>query len=750
MTRVIKPQISNSDNFAERQSDDQRSALKGGSHRDFTTPQGDTKISHIERLKQQQIASFASWGFSFALLNGKIPLEKGWQNKPHTAEVARRHGGNLGVLAGAPSRNIVWLDTDTDFPRLLATFSILKNSLISYRDNAPERGKVAIRVVDRCPISAKARRPGETQPFAELLSTGNQAAVIGTHPSGAEYRNNDRAPIEMTFAELADIWRAWTGEELTDTKAAKAKRPRTDAYVGDATKPTERAHSQNSLADRVREHWTVLEVLRHFGRLGELRSERNGEIRVLGNGGLLIQPKEDIFYSHTDRIGGDAITCWAWCTGLSRAPRGRRFVEMAHDMLRAKGIEIEHPAPATAQPAVNLAALQEFILTTDLAPYVPDELKAQRNGKPEYRTASTDRLVITRILQIMKSVGRTHDITINAYRVVRGVDTDGQTVQAKSHRTVEPVLKRHAWLFDAQPTEKANTWLVSIKVDINTFPPLAPVDTGTKGGNLITSTFLHWMNDDQFSGGTSRYQRQAARRATVDGTENAFHEYLDNLLPGLQSCGILVIDGLQNAGGSGSTSDELAQAYGLNKSLVAAVIRKLRDMGLVESHRQYKAPSIHFIEPAALETIRQRRREFRTYNGGLCRWERTLERAQSRAEKTACDLSAVGADTSQIERKIARFAEQRRTVRSQLYPQMDAAELNKWAYTPLYVPPTERKRAPAMPEPTTLAWYRLTELTGKALLNADEYGELQALDRVLGAGVGCRHGEVQIDRPAMW
>ena len=60
------------------------------------------------------------------------------------------------------------------------------------------------------------------------------------------------------------------------------------------------------------------------------------------------------------------------------------------------------------------------------------------------------------------------------------------------------------------------------------------------------------------------------------------------------------------------------------------------------------------------------------------------------------------------------------------------------------------KRAPAMPEPGALAWYRLTELTGKALLTADEYGELQALDRVLGAGVGCRHGEVQIDRPSMW
>ncbi|MBK8468012.1 MAG: hypothetical protein IPL32_19535 [Chloracidobacterium sp.] len=88
---------------------------------------------------------------------------------------------------------------------------------------------------------------------------------MGTHPSGALYQNNGRAPIEMTFVELADIWRAWTGEELTDTKADKAKRPATSQPIGDATtKPTERTHSQNSTADRVREHWTVLEVLCHF------------------------------------------------------------------------------------------------------------------------------------------------------------------------------------------------------------------------------------------------------------------------------------------------------------------------------------------------------------------------------------------------------------------------------------------------------------------------------------------------------
>jgi hypothetical protein len=56
------------------------------------------------------------------------------------------------------------------------------------------------------------------------------------------------------------------------------------------------------------------------------------------------------------------------------------------------------------------------------------------------------------------------------------------------------------------------------------------------------------------------------------------------------------------------------------------------------------------------------------------------------------------------------------------------------------------KRAPAMPEPGALAWYRLTELTGKQLLTADEYGELQALDKVLGAKVGSRHGQVDVRR----
>lgn len=57
-----------------------------------------------------------------------------------------------------------------------------------------------------------------------------------------------------------------------------------------------------------------------------------------------------------------------------------------------------------------------------------------------------------------------------------------------------------------------------------------------------------------------------------------------------------------------------------------------------------------------------------------------------------------------------------------------------------------KPQAPAMPEPGALAWYRLTELTGKALLTAYEYEELQQLDKALGAGVGGRHGVVEYDR----
>lgn len=95
----------------------------------------------------------------------------------------------------------------------------------------------------------------------------------------------------------------------------------------------------------------------------------------------------------------------------------------------------------------------------------------------------------------------------------------------------------------------------------------------------------------------------------------------------------------------------------------------------------------------------------------------------------------MGADTTQLERKIGRFTEQRRKVRSQLYPHMSCSALNKWAYTPLYLPPAEHKRVPAMPEPTALAWFRLTELTGKGPLGAHEYEEAHRLATVLGADI---------------
>ncbi|MBK8468011.1 MAG: hypothetical protein IPL32_19530 [Chloracidobacterium sp.] len=134
----------NFDNFAKRQPDGQRSTDLEGGHPSphFNTPDASIKTSHIERSEQRsQIAQFAAWGFTFTLLNGKVPFTKGWQNRPFTAEEASRHPGNAGVHAGTHSNNTVWIDTDTGFPHLLDTFPILKNSLISYRDNAPERGR---------------------------------------------------------------------------------------------------------------------------------------------------------------------------------------------------------------------------------------------------------------------------------------------------------------------------------------------------------------------------------------------------------------------------------------------------------------------------------------------------------------------------------------------------------------------------------------------------------------------------------
>lgn len=390
-------------------------------------------------------------------------------------------------------------------------------------------------------------------------------------------------------------------------------------------------------------------------------------------------------------------------------------------------------------PAV-FNALREHILSYDIGRYVPDELKRRRvtirdvdaDGVITYReewvtrycTRSTDMKILFRILEIMAGAGKGR-LTINAYQIVRATNTDGHTVQLASHKTVCAVLARHGWLFDAQPTDKPNTWLITLKIDMSRFPVTNEL-TSPVTGNLLTTTFSHWKADDQFAGGTSRYVRNQIQMQVKADDPQVVKDAIEQLPAGLQAAGILVVDTMIKAGGSGATVGEIADDHGLAPSLVASIIRKLRGMGLVHSERRYMLSSLHFIEPDAFKQLHDRRHEMRTYNGNLCRYERTLEKAQNALQKRRTGFAEIGEDTTRIDAKITRIAERRRPALAILYPELSTCELTKWLYN-AYVPAPGVK-APVMPTPGHLAAAQRKQ-GGDEMSIYDAYAELAAAEQ---------------------
>jgi DNA-binding transcriptional ArsR family regulator len=430
------------------------------------------------------------------------------------------------------------------------------------------------------------------------------------------------------------------------------------------------------------------------------------------------------------------------------ADSGRAY--LAHTVGEARAWAEDHPRPTEL-----IEKTKHFLLTQDIGAHVPNELKAKRRDdtgeiiRYEYRTRRWDRDISIEILNIMADVGRVEGIMINAYQVVRGVNSKGEPVQRWSHKTVGAVINRMGWLFDATPTDRPHTWKVTLKVDVITFPPsnttIGSIRDIDDTGKVIITTFDHWKNDDPYGAGTSRVVRDRIRKEVLaeaaqqrergipvnDETMRASYiEKLGAKSPGLGTSAILIIQSLIDAGGSGATAQELADSYSLTTSSVGGVLRKLRALGLIESQRRYKQASLHFIDPQAFEWIAEHVDQFRTHQGGVKRLDQALESAQRRADKS----------------RAGRVAQKRFATLKALYPSWNDKERAEHIYGGYK--PKRIKQGPAMPEPGQLAWGRLTELTSGEPLDADEFGELQSLNRVLNAKVGTRYGEVYFARSA--
>jgi hypothetical protein len=269
---------------------------------------------------------------------GKRAFERGWQNNPISLQNITRHlasGSNVGLLCGEYSGGLCLLDADENFSKFCQTFPHLADAPRIERDGA-NRGKILIKIIGPIPEAKRwTHDPKDKHPFFEFLATGRQGVVAGIHPSGVTYQlvNSQTAIPELTQAQLKDICVSWTKQPWNKPKAKATK-----------INLKRRTSQEYRLTERVREYWDVLKVFDHFGLAGDVVSEGEYQLRLKGNGGLLIVPDENIWSLPAEGkgVGGSSFEAWMYCKTsreTCEAPNGKEFIDLVHEMAIAAGIE---------------------------------------------------------------------------------------------------------------------------------------------------------------------------------------------------------------------------------------------------------------------------------------------------------------------------------------------------------------------------------------------------------------------------
>ncbi len=310
---------------------------------------------------------------------GKAPIEENWQNKPYALDAIQPHvnaGGNVGMVCGSYSQNLILLDADEKFKEFLEEFPVLAAAPAIVREGG-NKGKILVRVVGECPNGRKFRRKGEKSPFFEVLSNGNQGVIPPSkHPEGSFYTlaNADKPVPEYTPDELDDLCGMWAGGRLLSPEE-----PQSHGVYPDA-QPIPPHTNGDGLFDAVCAAWNCLRVFEHWNRARKTSVENNGkDIRLFGNGGLFIKIDGGSYsaWNMPGEVdtGGGIFQAWQYCKADDcKVPKGAAFYDLLKEMAAAAGIPIpEKKKAATKTEDQGEDRPEQKKTVDDDKKYIPDD-----------------------------------------------------------------------------------------------------------------------------------------------------------------------------------------------------------------------------------------------------------------------------------------------------------------------------------------------------------------------------------------
>lgn len=249
-------------------------------------------------------------------------------------------GYNVGIVHGAVSNGYAVIDVDHDaglfeiirarFPALFAGRLEQSGSGEGYHiplrlDTLPDFG------TNRRDDRPRGNRTWKTEHgHCNLRIQYCQTLVPPSwHPNGNRYRFIQEGPI-VCLPDLRELI-AWLNEQSPPPAPRALPERRHETQATEA----------GNLTDTVRVAWpTAMDIFKHFGIVGATQQERNGELRILGHGGLLIAEDDPAtWYCFSDEIGGGVFEAWGWCRFGSAFDKRRHFRQVLLEMARAAGID---------------------------------------------------------------------------------------------------------------------------------------------------------------------------------------------------------------------------------------------------------------------------------------------------------------------------------------------------------------------------------------------------------------------------